>query len=145
MTPIPLITGRYQLGNDAGLFQDAMYVGFELKLPFTKTWHDTSAATITFNLYTHDVETWGDWLGHRVSINGIEIGRLKDPADTLGVNEVFSLAVPRTVLEAALGGKDRFVFSVELELQPSTPGMEDDFVLWRVESDGTFSARLGWK
>jgi hypothetical protein len=30
MTPIVLITGRYQLGNDAGLFQDALYVGFAL-------------------------------------------------------------------------------------------------------------------
>lgn len=145
MTPIVLITGRYQLGNDAGIFQDALYVGFELKLPFTKTWIDSSATDITFTIYTHDVETWGSWLGHPVSINGVEIGRLKDPNDVQGTSEVFQLIVPRSKVESALAGKDKFILSVALELQPPSPGMEDDFVLWRIETDGTFAARLGWK
>jgi hypothetical protein len=145
MTPIVLITGRYQLGNDAGLFQDALYIGFELKLPFTKTWIDPSATDITFIFYTHDVETWGTWSGHRVSINGVEIGRLKDPDDVQGVSEVFRLAVPRTTLDAALGSEDNFVLAVELDRQPASPGFADDFVLWRMETDGTFAASLGWK
>jgi len=145
MTPIVLITGRYQLGNDAGIFQDALYIGFELKLPFTKTWIDSSATDITFIFYTHDVETWGTWIGHRVSINGVEIGRLKDPDDVQGASEVFRLVVPRTTLDSALGGKDNFVLTVELEREPAMPGLADDFVLWRIESDGTFAASLGWK
>jgi hypothetical protein len=145
MTPIVLITGRYQLGNDPGIFQDALYVGFELKLPFTKTWIDSSATNITFVFYTHDVETWGSWKGHRVSINNVEIGRLRDPDDAQGASEIFKLAVPRTTVETALGGKDNFLLSVELDVQPATPGLADDFVLWRIETDGTFAARLGWK
>jgi hypothetical protein len=145
MTPIVLITGRYQLGNDAGIFQDALYVGFELQLPFTKTWIDTNADNITFVFYTHDVETWGAWKGHRVAINDVEIGRLKDPDDTQGVSEIFRLAVPRKELEKALNGKDQFLLSVQLEVQPASPGMADDFVLWRIETDGTFAARIGWR
>ena len=38
MTNILLIAGRYQLGNNEGLFQDAHYVGYGLELPFRKTW-----------------------------------------------------------------------------------------------------------
>jgi hypothetical protein len=145
MTPIVLITGRYQLGNDAGIFQDALYIGFELRLPFTRTWMDQAASDITFVFYTHDVETWGAWQGHRVAINNVEIGRLKDPDDVQGESEVFRLAIPRATLEAALAGKDTFILSVELDVQPASPGLADDFVLWRIETDGTFAARLGWK
>jgi hypothetical protein len=146
MTPIVLITGRYQFGNDAGLFQDAIYIGFELKLPFTKTWIDASATDIIFIFHTHDVEIWGTGQGHRVSINNVEIGRLKDGNDVQGTSEVFRLTVARTTVEAALAGKDNFLLSVELEVQPSLPpGLSDDFVLWRIETDGTFAARLGWK
>jgi hypothetical protein len=45
------------------------------------------------------VETWGDWKGHRVAINGQEIGRLKDPSDTYGPAEVFTIKVPTATLE----------------------------------------------
>jgi hypothetical protein len=145
MTPIVLITGRYQFGNDAGLFQDALYIGFELKLPFTKTWIDPNAIDVTFSFYTHDVETWGTWKGHRVSINDVEIGRLKDENDVQGTSEVFRLVVPRATIDTALAGNDNFLLSVELDVQPSSPGLSDDFVLWRIETDGTFAARLGWK
>ena len=94
MTNILLIAGRYQLGNNEGLFQDAHYVGYGLELPFRKTWIDTDAKEIGFVFHTADVETWGDWKGHRVAINGQEIGRLKDPSDTYGPAEVFTIKVP---------------------------------------------------
>ena len=74
MTNILLIAGRYQLGNNEGLFQDAHDVGYGLELPFRKTWIDTDAKEIGFVFHTTDVETWGDWKGHRVAINGQEIG-----------------------------------------------------------------------
>jgi len=136
MAPIVLITGRYQLGNDPGIFQDALYVGFELTLPFTKTWIDPTAKDITFAFYTHDVETWGQWKGHRVAINNVEIGRIKDPDDIQGASEISRLVVPRATIDLALAGKDTFLLSVELDVQPSSPGLSDDFVLWRIETDG---------
>jgi hypothetical protein len=36
MTNILLIAGRYQLGNNAGLFQDAHYVGYGWNFPFER-------------------------------------------------------------------------------------------------------------
>ena len=59
MTNILLIAGRYQLGNNEGLFQDAHYVGYGLELPFRKTWIDTDAKEIGFVFHTTDVETRG--------------------------------------------------------------------------------------
>ena len=99
MSPIVFVTGRYQLGNNPGLFQDALYIGHEINLPFRKTWLDTGAANIGLNIYTHDIETWGSWRGHKVAINGTEIGRLKDPDDRQGTIETFKLSVPRADLE----------------------------------------------
>ena len=143
-TPIVLVTGRYQLGDDPGLFQDALYVGHELSLPFTRTWD--SGGDITLKFYTHDVETWADWQGHRVTINNTEIGFLKDDAaEEGGAGEMIPLLIPAAKLQAALSGNDRFLLNITLGTQKSTPGMADDFVLWRIESDGTFAAKLGWK
>lgn len=143
--PIVFVTGRYQLGNNPGIFQDATYVGHEIRLPFVKTWLDPNATQIGLQFYTHDIETWGSWSGHRVAINGTEIGRLKDPADTQGSLEMFSIVVSRTSLEAILNGDDNFILSIELDRQPAHPGLADDFVLTRIESDGSFAAMLGWK
>ena len=142
MTNILLIAGRYQLGNNEGLFQDAHYVGYGLELPFRKTWIDTDAKEIGFVFHTTDVETWGDWKGHRVAINGQEIGRLKDPSDTYGPAEVFTIKVPTATLEKILSGKDNFVLSVELERQPTQPGLSDKLVLTRIETDGTLALRV---
>jgi hypothetical protein len=91
------------------------------------------------------VETWGDWKGHRVAINGQEIGRLKDPSDTYGPAEVFTIKVPTATLEKILSGKDNFVLSAELERQPTQPGLSDKLVLTRIETDGTLAASLGSK
>jgi hypothetical protein len=133
MTNILLIAGRYQL-------QDAHYVGYGLELPFRKTWIDTDAKEIGFVFHTTDVETWGDWKGHSQ-----EIGRLKDPSDTYGPAEVFTIKVPTATLEKILSGKDNFVLSVELERQPTQPGLSDKLVLTRIETDGTLAASLGSK
>jgi hypothetical protein len=90
------------------------------------------------------VETWADHLGHKVSINETEVGRLKDAADVLGRTEVFEFAMARPELEDALAGGDRFTLSIELDLGITGPRLADDFVVTRIESDGTFAAALGW-
>ncbi len=145
MTNIVFLTGRYQLGNDPGVFQDALYVGHDLSLPFTWSWIDPDAKSVGLLFYTHDVETWSDWQGHHVSINDVEVGRLKDPSDKQGVNEVFRIDVPIGVLTAALKGKKTFRLTVAVGEQAGSEQFIDDFVLWRIESDGTFAAHLGWK
>ena len=145
MTPIPLITGSYHLGDSAGLFQDAAYIGHELRLPFRRTWMDSQAERFLFSFHTSDVETWGDWQGHRITINGTEIGRLRDPDDRIGAFERFEIVVERAVLEHALGSNDNFLVVVALDKQPPHPGLSDDFVLRRIETDGSFAATIGWK
>jgi hypothetical protein len=145
MTDILWVAGRYQLGNDPGLFQDAAYVGQGLALPFKKTWIDPNATVVKLIIHTTDVETWGNWSGHAVLINNIEVGRLKDPTDTMGSIERFELSIPVSTMNAALGGKDEFALRVELEIQPAQPGLSDDFVLTRIASDESFAAKLGWK
>lgn len=135
---------RYHLGSNPGLFLDAQYVGHTLRLPFQKTWIDSEAATIGLVFHTKDVETWDGRRGHKVSINEIEIGRLSDRDSTQGDAEIFTLSVARSVLNDALAGHDQFTLAIDLEIDPDRPKLVDDFVLTRIESDGTFAARLGW-
>ncbi|MES1973380.1 MAG: hypothetical protein V4472_13055 [Pseudomonadota bacterium] len=145
MTDILWVAGRYQLGNDPGLFQDAAYVGQELALPFRKTWVDTAAASVSIFISTTDVETWGTWDGHKVFINTTEIGRLKDPNDQDGPVERFELSMTPAAFDAALQGRDEFVLRIVLETQIASPGMSDDFVVTRIGSPGSIAAKLGWK
>ena len=143
MGDILWLAGRYHLGDNPGVFQDAQYVGYALELPFRKTWIDETATTVKLIVTTLEVETWGAWSGHKVSINGVEVGRLKDQNDAQGSPERFELRIDRALLDGALAGKDTFILRVDLDIQPATPGMADDFILTRVASDG-FAAKLGW-
>jgi len=136
---------RYHLGNNPGLFQDAQYVGHALRLPFQKTWIDGEAAAVRLIFHTRDVETWAGRRGHKISINDVEIGRLSDGGSARGDTEAFELTIARPLLDEALSGRDQFIVAVDLELDPDHPGLADDFVVTRIESDGTFAARLGWR
>lgn len=144
MSKILVITGNYHLGDNAGVFQDALYIGHLLALPLHKTWLNNAATSVSFFFTSHDVETWGPWNGHKVSINNNEIGRLKDPANTYGRNEEFQIDVPLVDFNSYLGGNDNFTLQVDLEKQPATPGLADDFVLMRVET-AELAVRVGWQ
>ena len=144
MADVLMVAGRYQLGNNPGIFQDATYVGHSLILPFSKPWFDPAATKVTFIVYTTDIETWGDWKGHIFSINGREIGRLKDPVDTMGIYERFEIVIGTADLQALLGGKSEFTIEVVLERQTAHPTLSDDFVLTRIATDASFGATLGW-
>ena len=135
---------NYHLGDNPGIFQDACYVGHVLRLPFRKAWIDPEASGVVLRVHTRDVETWADRLGHKVSINEREVGRLKDASDALGGTEVFAFSVTRPELDDALAGGDHFTLSIELDLGTAGPRLSDDFVVTRIESDGTFAAALGW-
>lgn len=144
MRKILVITGDYHLGDNPGVFQEALYLGHVLALPFHKTWINDEASNVSFFFTTHDVETWGTWNGHKVSVNGHEIGRLKEAASTYGRNEEFQFDVPLADFESYLGGNDNFTLQVDLEKQPTMPGLADDFVLTRIET-GELAVRVGWQ
>jgi hypothetical protein len=145
---ILVVTGNYQLGNNPGLFQEAPYVGLLLRLPLSITWLDTTKPEVKILIETHDIETWGKWMGHAVLLNGQEIGRLKDPDDTLGRLERFEIVIPMAAFVTITGysaGKTATVtFEIVLETQPALPGFADDFVFTRLETSDVVVMKLGW-
>ncbi len=148
-TKVLVLAGQYHLGDNAGLFQDATFVGYTLALPLTVTLDTEDADGVTFQIETHDIETWGsdDWLGHPVRLTrrdeDIEIGRLKDPNDQIGRLEIFRLTIARTEIERLLGGQSgSVVLTLEVEKHGANLGLSDDFVLTRIEVTGA-TARVG--
>jgi hypothetical protein len=141
---ILLISGSYHFGDNPGAFQNATYVGYQLVLPVRKIWLDERAEKLTFHFTTHDVETWGDWKGHKVSINGTEIGRIKE-AGQAGASEITKLSLRRCEFVELLDGKDNFNLGIELEKQPAYPRLADDFVLTRIATSDNLALVLGWK
>ncbi len=145
-----VLTGRYHLGDNPGLFQDATFVGYVLALPLTVALSgDEPGGDAVFHIETHDIETWDpdSWRGHPVRLTGAngagELGRLKDPDDTDGRVETFRLSIARSKLEELLGGRSgSLVLTVEVERQGAAPGLVDDFVLTRLEVSG-LTARVG--
>ena len=108
--------------------------GRRCPLPVTKTWIDDNSDSIEFLVSTTDIETWGDWEGHLVKINGTEIGRLKDAGNTMGREELFEISYPKADFLALLGGSDSFTLQVELERRSASVGFADDFVLSRIST-----------
>ena len=142
--PILVVCGSYHLGDNPGIFQNSTYVGHQLVLPLRKVWMDDRAEKVSFFVGTHDVETLGNWKGHRVSLNGTEIGRIKNTGGVVGAAETVKFEVRREDLLRILGEKDNFLLTVEYEKQAATPGLGDDFVLTRIATSETLSLALGW-
>jgi hypothetical protein len=134
----------YHFGSTPGLYQGAAFVGHSVSLPMRVAWLDDDSDTqyVTLVFKTRDIETWGDWKGHRVLIGGKEIGRLKDPDDHDGRYETFKLRVEKSWFEQALGPARTFVLTIELETQPEHPALSDDFLLGRIEVQNA-AIRLG--
>lgn len=130
--PVLLIEGQFHFGDNPGVFQSATYVGLSMKLPLIKTWINDQSPEISFVFTTTDVETWGNWEGHQVLVNGTLIGRLKDKDDQQGHEETFVVTCSREDFLELLGDSDAFTLSIELERRESAPGFSDDFVLRRI-------------
>ncbi|WP_422929374.1 hypothetical protein [Singulisphaera sp. PoT] len=143
--PILVISGNYHLGDNPGLFQDATYIGHQLVLPLRISWIDDKSDVMAFHFTTHDIETWGQRQGHRVSINGTEIGRLKDASDHAGLMEHIKIEIGKPAFLSLLNGDDNFTLAVELEKQADFPGLADDFVLTRIATSANLAVTIGWK
>ena len=142
---ILVVSGSYHLGDNPGIFQNSTYVGHQLVLPLQKIWLDERADKVAFYFGTTDVETLGQWKGHRVMINGAEIGRIKNTGGMTGTAETIKLELSHQDLLKLLDGKDNFLLAIEYEKQPAQAGMGDDFVLTRIATSETLSVSLGWK
>ncbi len=131
---ILIIDGSYHLGNNAGLFQSSSFIGLKLALPLKQIWLNPEAENVSFIISTTDIETWGDWKGHKVSINDTEIDRLKDTNNAHGSREQFIIDLPKNRYLELLAGTDNFVLEVSLDRQESMPSFSDDFRLIRIAS-----------
>lgn len=77
-----------------------------------------------------------------MSVNGTEIGRLKDAKDQSGGSELFDIEYPKVDFLSLLGGSDSFVFEIELERQAEMPGFSDDFTVRRI-STSNLALKIG--
>lgn len=145
---VVVITGHYQLGNNPGIFQDALYVGRMLVFPVTVIYVDTTAPEVKLFIETHDIETWSAWMGHQVTLNGTEIGRLKDPDDTFGRLEIFELTIPMAtylnLINYMPNQPAKAELAIILETQTASPTLADDFVLLRIDTNESTAIRMGW-
>ena len=141
---ILVVSGSYHFGDNPGIFQNSTYVGHQLVLPVRKTWLDERADKVAFYFGTQDVETLGNWKGHRVTINGKDIGRIKNHGGMAGTAETVKLEVKLDDLLMLLDQKDNFTLAIEYEKQPAMPGLGDDFVLTRIATSENLSVTLGW-
>ena len=139
-----VVSGSYHFGDNPGIFQNSTYVGHQLVLPVRKMWLDERADKVAFYFGTQDVETLGNWKGHRVTLNGTEIGRIKNHGGPAGMAETIKLEVKRDELIRLLDHKDNFSLAIEYEKQAAQPGFGDDFVLTRISTSESLSVALGW-
>ena len=131
---IVVLVGNYHFGDNVGFFQNATYIGYELILPVYINWID-QVDEVVLKIETHDIETWGNWLGHAVYLNNREIGRLKDPNDTWGRIEKYEIKIPTKLLKEILGGDTgRALLRIVTEKQDAHPTLTDDFVLTRIDT-----------
>ena len=142
---ILVVSGSYHFGDNPGIFQNSTYVGHQLVLPLRKTWLDERADKMAFYFGTQDVETLGNWKGHRVTLNGTEIGRIKNTGGSTGMAETVKLDIKQDDLLKLLGGDDNFSLAIEYEKHATAAGMGDDFVLTRIATSENLSVSLGWK
>lgn len=143
--PILVVSGSYHFGDNPGIFQNSTYIGHQLVLPARKTWLDDRAEKLAFFFSTTDVETLGNWRGHRVTLNGTDIGRIKNIGGTPGLPDTVKIEVSSDDLRRLLDGKDNFTLVIEYEKHPTIPGLGDDFVLTRIATSENWSVALGWK
>lgn len=140
---ILVLEGRYHFGNNPGVFQDATYVGLQLNLPITVTWYDENLDEVAFLFKTQDVESWRGSGGHQVLLNGTDVGRLSDPSDGQAGNEQFRIAIPTVLFKAILKGSKFARLGILVEVGDSPPGLADDFVLRRIETEENLLVRVG--
>lgn len=140
---IPLIRANRHLGDNLGIYLDVTYAGLVFELPMTVTWVDPAATEFVFYVDTQDVETWGGWAGHPVSLNGNEIGRVQDSNNGSGSQESTKIIVKKSNYPEPfkVGAKNRLTISVDKK--DSSAGLLDDFILLGYSTDG-FSAKSGW-
>jgi hypothetical protein len=124
---------NFHLGDNANydFGDDSVYVGMAVDLPIIL---GTPQGTPKLIIHTSAVDTYADWQSHTVHIDGYLLGYIRDASGQ--PNETHEFPVPAAMID---GASRRLVIRVV----GKGPGLEDDFVLKRIESHD-FDLHFGW-
>lgn len=149
----PIWEGRQHLGDEPGIYGDAAYSGLALEFPLTLRKTDPAGAdTTTLVLRTQDVQTFGGYPGHQVTVTAYQ----PDPNDpthsteTVLTTELLTTADDNTKdLALDLTGIVAPVFvSVRVRVDTTVPpGLYDDFLVTKLlnrSTNFTFVASFGF-
>jgi hypothetical protein len=137
-------TGSLNLGDTAGVFNNAQFAGLILQIPVTLTYVPGDGDQIEFVLVTTDVEIFGgkkhavywDWAPGTPLVN--PVGFIDDTELFPGRIELHLLKIPKDLAKA---GSHSITIVVNSDV---AAGMKDDFVLMRIEASDSIGARIGW-
>ena len=130
------------LGDTIGAFLNADFAGLIFKVPLTVTWADEATEECKVILRTQYVETFSSWDGHPVLLNDTEVGRIKDPSNVGGPQEITEIVISKASFPGVFDVGSKITLAIILEKQANQLGFLDDFLLSGVRTAG-FSVRLG--
>jgi len=145
--------GRTHIGDEPGLFGDAIYAGLATEIPITLQKIDASGPdTTTLVVHTHNVETFSGYPGHLITATLYEedpdqpLHFIKTP---LGTEHLTSADNNRQEIVVDLTNKTSPMFiSVGIRIDTTVPpGLYDDFVVTKLlnkSQNFTFVASLGF-
>ena len=126
-----IVQGPFHFGDNPGAFGfSGPFVGLEKVFPLQIASIDADQLGLT--IYTSAIETLGGGPGHQVLINDTNIGYLRDVNGQ--PSEIHSLPFTRVQLMAILGASTQFQLKIKTE--DLGGGLDDDFVLDRIEATG---------
>ena len=155
LSPLPELIwqGRIHLGDEPGLFGDALYSGLATELPITLQKTDPSGPdTTTLVVETQNVETFSGYPGHLIRVTLYE----EDPNQpfhflqtVLATERLTSADNNRQEITINLANKPSPIFvSIRVRIDTEVPpGLYDDFVVTRLLNQSqnfTFVASLGF-
>lgn len=123
---------NFHLGDNANVTLDgATYIGMAVDFPVVLSNGNAAPKLI---VHTNAVETYAEWQAHTVYLDNHLLGYIRD-ANGLA-SERHEFPIPSGMIDGAMR---RLVIRVV----GKGPGLEDDFVLKRIESEGV-DLRFGW-
>jgi len=127
-----IVNGPFHFGDTPGAFQEAPFVGLEKA--FSLEIASIDADPLALTIYTRYIETRGGGPGHEVLINDTRVGYLQNINGQDGTSKTHSLPFSRLALTTILGASTQFQLRIKVQHHPG--GLDDDFVLDRIEAVG---------
>lgn len=114
---------NFHLGDNAnfGGFSDSTYIGMETILPVIIGSGSPDSKLI---FHTTDIETLAEWQAHTVHLDSYLLGYIRDTSGN--ASELHEFAIPVELADGAMR-------KLSVRVVGKGPGLEDDFVLRKIE------------